>query len=86
MIIKKKIWPKYFNEIVAGKKKCELRLADFAVEEGDELVLEEWDPQTKSYTGRSIKKKVTYVLRTQELTFWTKAEIEKYGYQIIQME
>ena len=32
-----------------GKKKFELRLGDFEVEEGDVLVLEEWDPKTKEY-------------------------------------
>ena len=57
MIIKKKIWPKYFNEIVAGKKKCELRLADFAVEEGDELVLEEWIRKQKVTPADLSRKK-----------------------------
>ena len=60
-IVKKKIWPEYFEEVASGKKKFELRLNDFDINEGDTLVLEEWDPNTKSYTGRSIEKKVTYV-------------------------
>jgi len=61
--IHKKIWPEYFEAVVSGKKKYELRLNDFEVEEGDILVLEEWDPKAKSYTGRKIEKKVTYVGR-----------------------
>jgi len=28
-IIKKKIWPEYFDAVVSGKKKYELRLNDF---------------------------------------------------------
>ena len=61
MTIKKKIWPEYFEAVVAGKKKYELRLNDFEVKEGDILLLEEWDPKLKKYTGRSVEKKVTYV-------------------------
>ena len=52
--IKKKIWPEYFDAVESGKKKFELRLNDFGVEEGDILLLEVWDTKTKEYTGRSI--------------------------------
>ncbi|HCX28083.1 MAG TPA: hypothetical protein DHI91_03005 [Candidatus Portnoybacteria bacterium] len=56
-IIKKKIWPEYFEAVVSGKKKYELRLNDFEINEGDTLMFEEWSPETKEYTGRKIKKK-----------------------------
>ncbi len=62
-IIKKKIWPEYFDDVTSGKKKYELRLNDFEINEGDVLVLEEWDPKAKSYTGRKVEKEVTYVGR-----------------------
>ncbi len=39
-IIHKKVWQEYFDKIISGKKKLELRLADFEVNEGDILVLE----------------------------------------------
>lgn len=39
-IIHKKVWQEYFEQIISGKKKFELRLADFKVNEGDILVLE----------------------------------------------
>ena len=55
-IIKKKIPPEYFELIKSGKKKFELRLADFDIKEGDILVLEECDPKTRQYTGRTIEK------------------------------
>ena len=85
-IIHKKIWPEYFDQVKSGEKKYELRLADFAAKVGDTLILEEWDPQTKTYTGRSLKTKITYVLKTKDLPFWSTAEVDKYGYQILQIK
>ncbi|MBI2669351.1 DUF3850 domain-containing protein [Candidatus Woesearchaeota archaeon] len=61
----------------------ELRLADFECNAGDVLILREGDPETKEYTGRVLEKPVTYVIRTKNVKFWTKEEIEKYGFQII---
>jgi ASC-1-like (ASCH) protein len=86
-IIKKKIWPVYFEAILSGKKKYELRLNDFEVKEGDILFLEEWNPETKEYTGRKVEKKVTYVgkFKLNEL-FWPKEEIEEKGIQIISLD
>jgi len=84
--IEKKVWPEYFQKIVDGVKKYELRLADFAVKEGDTLILKEWDPKTKEYTGREISKKVTYVLKTKGVTFWSQEDIDKYGLQILAFE
>ncbi|MDP3640047.1 MAG: DUF3850 domain-containing protein [Nanoarchaeota archaeon] len=83
MKIEKKVWPEYFQKIVDGVKTYELRLADFACYPDDLLVLKEWDPQTKEYTGRFLEKKVTYVGKTKSQTFWPKEDVEKYGFQII---
>jgi len=85
MIIEKKIWPKYFEAIKQGKKKFELRLADFKIKEGDILVLKEWNPESKEYTGRKIKRKVKYVLNYKLGQFWPKKEVDKYGFYIIQI-
>ncbi len=85
--IKKKIWPQYFDEVASGKKKYELRLNDFEVNEGDTLVLAEWDPEKKEYTGRQIEKKVTGVNKFQiDKLFWPKEEVEAKGLQIISIE
>jgi len=54
--IVKKCWPEYFQLILDGQKTYELRLADFKCKPGDILVLKEWSPETKEYTGREIKK------------------------------
>lgn len=79
----KKIHPQYFQEILDGKKNFELRLADWECKEGDVLVLREWDPKTKKYTGRELSKTITYVIRTNDIDFWAQEDIDKFGYQII---
>jgi ribosomal protein S17 len=83
MRIEKKVWPEYFQKILDGNKTFELRLADFECKPGDILVLKEWDPKTKKYTGRVLEKKVTYVIKTKDIKFWSEEDVEKYGFQII---
>jgi len=85
-IIHKKVWPEYFQQILSGRKNFELRLADFDVKEGDILVLQEWDNNKNTYTGRKIEVVATYILKTKELTFWSKKDTETYGFQVIQFE
>ncbi|TSC73008.1 MAG: hypothetical protein G01um101438_31 [Parcubacteria group bacterium Gr01-1014_38] len=83
MNIEKKIWPQFFEKIKSGEKTLELRLADFDCKPGDALVLKEWNPETREYTGRVLEKEVTYVIRTKDAGFWSSEDVEKYGYQII---
>jgi len=84
-LIVKKCWPEYFQLILDGKKTYELRLADFACEPGDTLVLKEWDPKTKEYTGRELRKRVGYVGKTKDWEVWPKEDIDKYGFQVISL-
>jgi len=84
--IEKKTWPKLFNEIIKGNKTFDLRLGDFKCKKGDTLLLREWDPKVKKYTGRKIEKKITFVIRTDNIKFWTKKEIERHGFQIMSLE
>ena len=86
MKIEKKIWPQYFDKIASGEKTFELRLANWECNPGDTLLLREWDPETKQYTGREIEKRVTYVLKTKDIDLWQKEDVEKYGYQIIAIQ
>lgn len=81
--IEKKIWPEYFEKVKKGIKTFEVRLADWECNEGDILVLREWNPEIKKYTGRQIEKKVVCVVRTKDCNFWTEDEVQEYGYQII---
>ncbi|MDE1865594.1 MAG: DUF3850 domain-containing protein [Candidatus Micrarchaeota archaeon] len=83
MRIEKKCWPEPFQKIVEGAKTYDLRLADWECNPGDVLVLREWDPKTKSYTGRSIEKIVTYVGKSKDQAHFSKEDVERYGFQII---
>ena len=85
-IVEKKVLPEYFEAILIGKKKYELRLNDFDIAEGDMLFLREWDANTKTYTGREVTKRVTYVgkFKMHEL-FWPVEEIMEKGIQIISL-
>lgn len=85
----KKILPEYFDLIVSGTKKYEFRVADFEVDDGDTLVLEEWDsldPTTRKPTGRVIEKKVTYPKKFKIDEFTQLEDIQKYGFYILQLE
>jgi hypothetical protein len=86
MKIEKKTDKEFFQKIVEGKKNFELRLADFKVKPGDILILREWDSKKKQYTGRILEKKVSYVLKTKDIGFFTKEEIDKYGFQVIALK
>lgn len=85
--IEKKAWPELFKKVASGEKTFDVRLDRFKCESGDTLILREWDPKTKKYTGRSLEKKVTFVLKSKNLVkFWTRADIEKYGFQVIALK
>jgi hypothetical protein len=87
--IEKKVWPEYFQQVLDNKKTFELRLNDFAIEEGDILVLREWSPEMKEYTGREIEKEVGYVgkWRIKELEkFWPREDIDDKGIQVISLK
>lgn len=86
MKIQKKILPEYFEEIQSGHKTFELRLADWDCTSGDILVLKEWDPDNKEYTGREIEREVGYVLKTKDVKLFPPADVEKFGYQIISLK
>ena len=63
-----KIWPKYYDAVAAGEKTFELRDATERIfNPGDVLFLREWCPLDQQYTGRSMKKVVTYVLQGEGL-------------------
>jgi len=85
----KKILPEYFDEVASGRKKFEFRMADFEVEEGDVLVLEEWtsaDPKTREKTGRIIEKTVGYVRKFSPNEFEQQQAILEKGFYIMQLE
>lgn len=71
-----KIFPQYFNEVLSGNKKFELRKDDRGFEVGDILILKEYRQgeadatgpelvvvEESGYTGREVKKEVSYIYK-----------------------
>lgn len=58
-----KTWPMHFTNVYTGIKRVELRLDDRDYQQGDVLVLKEWDPQSQSYTDRECRRRVTHLMR-----------------------
>ncbi len=84
--IHKKVWPDLFRLLQTKRKNVEIRLADFKLRQGDTLVLEEWNPKTRKYTGRSVERKVGMLLKFN-LTKWNPiADIKKYGHYLIWLD
>jgi hypothetical protein len=69
-----KIWPQYFHHVATGAKTFEVRKNDRGFQNGDQVVLREWDPtehtehyagsretKPKGYTGKELSFKIGYV-------------------------
>lgn len=63
-----KTWPPFFKDVLLGNKNFELRKNDRDFQEGDILILEEWDPVLEDYTGLRIRKRVSCVVRGGEIS------------------
>lgn len=86
MEIRKKIWPEYFKLLRSKRRNCEVRLADFECKEGDVLMLEEYDPKTKKYTGRTLRKKIIRLSRLDLLKFYNLKDLQEKGIYIMELE
>lgn len=86
MKIEKKCWPESFQAILDGIKTCEVRLNDFECKSGDLLLLREWNPDTKEYTGRTLERKISLVQKTKEMIYWKKEDVDKLGLQILSLK
>lgn len=58
-----KTWPEPFSAIGNGWKTFEWRTTERNYQEGDRVLLREWDPATEKYTGRELGAEVGFVLR-----------------------
>jgi|APSaa5957512622_1039677.scaffolds.fasta_scaffold89089_3 hypothetical protein len=85
MVIKKKVWPEYFQMILNGSKNVDLRLADFDIKQGDTLILEEYEPETQTYTGRRIVKKAKSIIKLNPTRMHDLQEIKKHGFYVIEL-
>jgi len=83
MEIRKKVKSEYFKAVIEGKKRFEVRLADFDCKPGDTLILQEQD-EKEGLTGREISCEVLYNFNTKDIEkFYTKKDIDKYGLSVL---
>jgi hypothetical protein len=87
-----KSWPEHFQDIANGKRTFELRRDDRGYQVGDVLELLEWEPgdhpdrATARYTGRSARRRITYVLRGAGLGCVAPLKGLSVGYCILGLE
>ena len=80
----KKVKEKYFNAILDGRKRFEVRLADFECNPGDTLVLREQKGTTEDLSGRELNCDVLYKFNIKEIEqYYKKEDIEKHGLVIL---
>ena len=84
MEVVKKAYTEPFEKILLGEKKFDIRLNDFEINEGDILVLKEID-EKKNFTGREIRKKVNYILKTKNIDWWDDKDIIKKGFLVMSL-
>jgi hypothetical protein len=84
-IIEKKLWPDYFD--LDRTSPVDFKLADFNLEEGDQIKFREWDPKIKDYTGREYVRTVWRATKHKSPTrYWSQKELEEHGMYIIEWE
>jgi len=66
MVHELKTWIEYFQLMVSGEKSFDLRKNDRDFRAGHELLLKEYDKDSKKYTSRKLHFKITYVLKGEE--------------------
>ncbi len=59
---KLKCWSNFYQAIVSGVKKCELRLNDRDYQVGDTLLLEELNQDNGALTGAWFRVRVTHIV------------------------
>lgn len=67
-----KTWPEYYAPIEKGDKLFELRKDDRPYKNGDNVLLQEYDPKTETYTGKEMKFNICFILRDLPKSFGLK--------------
>lgn len=81
--INKKLWPDYFD--VDRNNPVDFKLADFDLQNGDQVKFQEWDPVKEKYTGKEYVRTVKRVSKHKSPTrYWKKEDLEKFGMYIIE--
>ena len=64
----------------------EVRLANFKLKKGDTLLIKEFNPKTKKYSGRAVKKKVKNLTKFDIAKAYSLKDIKKYGIYEIELK
>lgn len=79
-----KCWPEYYAAVESGIKPFEVRKWNRPFRIGDTLLVKEYDPSTDDYTGRQLRRKITYLL---DMTYLPGDNIPHFaGYVVIGLE
>ena len=83
-----KIWPVFYEQVLAGAKPFEIRKNDRGFAVGDTLRFCEWDPVTKQYTGRFFFRRITCITNGKALDAKDEAygEVLKDGYVVLGLQ
>lgn len=57
-----KCWPDHFEKIFDGTKPFELRKNDRDYRVGDQVIIQEWIPETETYTSRVVVWQIAYLI------------------------
>ena len=57
-----KTWPDIFKVMKSGEKTFDIRKNDRNFEVGDQVILDEFNPETNKYTGDHIHALITWIL------------------------
>lgn len=83
---KLKSWPEFFEKIIIGEKKHELRKNhDREFSCGDVLILQEYKHEENEYTGREQKAVITYITDQRNQCALSDIGLNE-GYNILSIE
>jgi len=78
-VIEKRVWKPFFEDLITDKKNFDIRLADFELKEGDEVLFREYDQGKREYTGREILAQVKNLHLIKLTNFYPIEKIEECG-------
>jgi uncharacterized protein YqfB (UPF0267 family) len=77
-MLKIKSWPVFFEAIVKGLKKHDVRdMTEYDFKVGDILELQEYDPFKGAYTGRTVCVEITYITSHQTPCAFSSGGLDK---------
>jgi len=80
-MIEKRVWKPFFEDLITDKKNFDIRLADFKLTDGDEVLFREYDQGKREYTGQNILVKVKNLHLIKFGDFYPIEKIAECGYE-----